>query len=112
VVNESSINSNYKSDLEVELKGKDFIVRNPITAKVIFEVGRVEDGEKRIAIKRKGKFTGDSLLVWFQIPIDKVSDFDSSSKEIVALAQRSSVRISHLPRYALLVKTDSIIHKK
>ncbi len=110
-VNESGINSNYKSDLEIEIKSKDFVARNPVTAKVIFEVGRVEDVEKKIALKRKGKFTGDSLLAWFQIPIDKVSDFNSSSKEIVALEQRSSVRVSRLPRYALLVKTDSIIRK-
>jgi hypothetical protein len=111
-VNAVELSSNYKAEVEIEMNGQEFISLSPGTAKVIFEVGRVEEVRKKIGLKRKGKPSGDSVLVRFQIPLDKVLDFNSAAKEIVATEKRSSVSLSHLPRYAFLIRIDSVAYTK
>lgn len=108
-VNADRVNSNFKSEVEIEIKGKDFIQRNPPTAKVIFEVGRVTDIQKRIPVAtRKKSKSKDSVNVWFQIPVDKIAMFETERKEITATKRKSRIDLSHLPSYAIVLKTDSI----
>lgn len=109
-VREEGINSNYKSDIEIDVKGRNFISFNPRFAKVIFEVGRVEEVQKRIPFLKKN--SKDTLLAWFQIPLDKVSSFESESEQVVATIEKAHLRLLHLPKYAVLLKTDPAVLQK
>ncbi len=107
-VKANEINSNFKSEVEIEVREKEFVKRNPPTVKVIFEVGRVTDVQKRIVLLNKKSKRTDSVNVWFQIPLDKVSIFETDGAEITATARKSHVQLAHLPPYAIVLKTDSI----
>jgi hypothetical protein len=105
-----NLNSNFKSELEIDIPDKDFLTRTPAIAKVIFEVGRVEQVTKKIALGGKRKFP-DSISFIFQIPVDKEQAFQSASKEIVAMPHQPLPIFLRLPSYAIPLRRDSLTKK-
>jgi hypothetical protein len=104
-ISEEKLNSNFKTEVEIEIPEKNLMAISPAKAKIIFEVGRVEEITKTFALE--GAARGDSLSVTFQIPADKVLLFHSDAKEIIAAHHKSSFHFSHLPAYAIVMRTST-----
>lgn len=118
-VQEEKVSENFRDEVEVSFPGSEFVKRNPPIAQVMFEVAPVTQVSRRIKVTtdKKIKVTlPDSVEAQFQVPVNRVEDFKTLSREIVSQVsirqwkQNSGVipRVLNVPSYAIVLRVDSV----
>ncbi|MBS1508871.1 MAG: hypothetical protein JSS79_19700 [Bacteroidetes bacterium] len=121
-VQEDKVSENFRDEVEVSFPGSEFVKRNPPIAQVMFEVGQVTQVTKRVKVttdKKTSVVFTDSVEAQFQIPVNRASDFNTLSREMVSqvsvrqLKQSNSIvpKVLNIPSYALLLRVDSVYKK-
>jgi hypothetical protein len=110
-VEAENVSENFRDEVEVSFFGSEFVKRDPPVAQVMFEVGQVKVITKKIKVSGLVKLKSlDSVSTRFQVPVGRVSDFESQSKEIVWTFGRDALqpKLMNMPSYALLLGVDSV----
>jgi hypothetical protein len=120
-VNEKNVSGNFREEVEIGFPGSDFVKRDPPVAQVIFEVGRVMEVNKRLKVVIDKNRIGtvnvpDSINALFQIPINRVEDFNKQANDIFSKADAKYLKknkvmvpsVFNVPSFAQLLHVDSV----
>lgn len=124
---EQRMSQNYKEEVEVMVPHSELIKRNPPTVEVIFEVGEWIEvaGSVRLELinppVNKGvSLVKDSISCSFRVPKREEENFRAALNNVVAELDVAGIgkgetrllpKVSGLPRYAKLLRADSIAIK-
>lgn len=118
-VNHEDVSENFRDEEEVRFEGSEFVRRNPPVVQVMFEVAKVEVVNKKLKVeidKNPGWLLQDSVEATFQIPVNRRTDFDTQSREMISKVNAKTLikyrtvlpKILNTPTYALLLRIDSV----
>jgi hypothetical protein len=122
-LNDKNISENFRTEMEVEFPGSEFVKRNPPVVQIMFEVSQVVNAKKNLKVvvvnKNSRKEIADSVEALFQIPAGREGDFKMQAREILSEVRASRLKKFHvafpkvvnIPPYALLLKVDSVYEK-
>ncbi len=120
------VSANYRESLEVLLDHREFIIRNPPVAEVMFEVGLFVEWNSKVAmpVSRGSAYTvdRDSVQLTLRLPRQDQDRLVTDALAIgahlpeVDFASRDSVwalpRLTGVPSYASVTHVDSVILRK
>ncbi len=117
-VENKNVSENFREEVEISFTGSEFVKRDPPVAQVMFEVGQVQAVNKKLKVVLDFPIgiVKDSVDASFQVPLNRVEDFKTQSREIVLsistkyLIKRRSLlpKLSNVPSYAVLLRIDSV----
>jgi hypothetical protein len=122
-LNDKNLSENFRTEVEVEFPGSEFVKRNPPIVQVMFEVNQVVSVKANLKVvlttKKSRQESADSVEALFQIPAGREEDFKVQSREILSEVKVSQLKKFHvalpkvvnIPPYAFLLKVDSV-HEK
>jgi len=121
-IDDKNIGEDFRDEAEIIFAGSEFVKRNPSVAQVLFEVGEVEIVNRKLKVQLDKNIDikiADSVAVQFQIPINRVADFNLQAKEIICevnsrLLKKNKVaspKLLNVPSYSIVLKTDSVYLK-
>jgi hypothetical protein len=121
-LDDKNLSENFRTEVEVEFPGSEFVKRDPPVVQIMFEVSQVVNVKKNlkvVVIKKRGQDAADSVEAVFQIPTGREKDFDLQSREILSEVRLSQLRkfhvavpkVTNIPPYALLLRVDSVYEK-
>jgi hypothetical protein len=122
VLNDKNISENFRTEVEVDFPGSEFVKRNPPVVQIMFEVSEVVNVKmslKVVVVARNSRKEIDSVEALFQVPTGREKDFKLQAGEIFSEVRASRLKKFHvafpkvvnIPPYALLVKVDSVYEK-
>lgn len=118
-VDSKNVSENFREEVEISFPGSEFVKRDPPVAQVMFEVGQVQVVNKKLKVVFDfpfGNVLQDSIEARFQVPLNRVDDFNSQSREIISSVSSNYLRknktclpkLSNVPSYAQLLRIDSV----
>lgn len=121
-VGDTNVKKDFRDEVEILFSGNDFVKRNPTMAQVMFEVGQVIEVTKQIKVlvdKKSNLIVADSVKAQFQIPTNRVEEFNVLSREIYSQVSAKFLKLNNgmipkvmnVPPYAQLLRVDSVITK-
>ena len=126
-VTASSLNSNFRETLEIPVANNELIRRNPPVAEVMFEVGAMDEIERKLKLKMQKipwgiEIEKDCVRCLFRVPqkdrmlfLTEVASL-SASFTLIEMTKGETVsflpKVEGLPPYVSLVLIDSVKVKK
>ncbi len=71
VLNNKNLSENFRTEVEVDFPGSEFVKRNPPVVQIMFEVNQVVNVKRNLKVvitKKHGQDVADSVEAVFQIP--------------------------------------------
>ncbi len=118
-LDEKKISENFRTEVEVVFPGSEFVKRTPPIVQVMFEVGQVLRVKKLLKVvsdKNSVIATSDSVEALFQVPVNRVEDFNVLSHEILSEVKTAQLKkdkamlpkVLNIPPYVQLLHVDSV----
>jgi len=119
VVDEKNVSNNFREEVEIDFPGSEFVKRDPPVAQVMFEVGRVMEVSRRLKVlieKNSSIGVPDSIEAQFQIPVNRLEDFNREASQIFSKANAKYLKVNKVmvpsvfntPSFAQLLRVDSV----
>src|SRR5258706_3950918 len=118
-LDEKKISENVRTEVEVVFPGSEFVKRTTPIVQVMFEVGQVLRVKKLLKVvsdKNSVIATSDSVEALFQVPVNRVEDFNVLSHEILSEVKTAQLKkdkamlpkVLNIPPYVQLLHVDSV----